>query len=341
VFLISPRALIPSLVILIMPAMILAADGVALTVTGTTQLGRDFEGKEVPWWSGGALLALDGTRFTSQPYVRAFDRNGDAMFSAPFQLADGSVHSVYRLARGSDGIVALAGSAFFNDGARSLGHFIAWIAPDGKEQHVFRTSFVPDEMTVASDGAIWAQAWDGLREKDRNRGIIRRFDRSGKLLGAFVPKSSLTKYLKVGDDIVPSHLVASRDRIGWYSINNREYIEFSLDGSEIRRYPAADLKDLRFTGAGLCDDGGLFISAEERESKERPWQVFALDRPSKTWKSVVINEGLRSRNWGMIFGCEGSALVTKTAGSGSGELTWYTPTVSDASAAAVSVPAPR
>jgi hypothetical protein len=114
VFLTSPRALIPSLAILIMPAMILAADRAAVTVTGTTQFAYDFGGKTSPWWSGGALLALDGNRFDAQPYVRAFDKNGNAIFSAPFRLTDGSVHSIYRLAHGPDGIVALAGGAFFN-----------------------------------------------------------------------------------------------------------------------------------------------------------------------------------------------------------------------------------
>ena len=86
----------------------------------------------------------------------------------------------------------------------------------------------------------------------------------------------------------------------------------------------------------------MFVSAAwEWEPKERPWQVFTLDRASKTWKSVVINEGLRSPYWGTILACEGSALVTRTSGSRPGELTWYTPTGLDASAEAVSVLAPR
>jgi len=327
--------LIPALATLMTP--VLAADEPVLTVSGTTWISYDFAGKSWPWWSGGALLALDGTRFGPHPFVSVFDKDGKTIFSAPFELVDGSLQSIYSLARGSDGIVVLGGNAFFSDNAKSVEHFIAWIAPERKEQHIFRTSFIPDEITVGADGAIWTQAWDDTKAIDSDHSVIRRLDRSGTLLGAFVPKSSLTKYIKPGDTIERSHLVSSRDRIGWYSINNREYIEFSLNGSQISRYPAADLKDFTFTGVGLCDDGGLFVSASrERGPKEYPWQVFALNRESRTWKSVAIHESPHRRNWGMILACHGSALVTTT--SGPGELTWFMSTTSDANRVSTSAP---
>src|SRR5438067_101672 len=92
--------LIPALSMLMTP--VVAAHEPVLTVSGTTRIGYDFVGKTWPWWSGGALLALDGSRFGPHPFVRAFDKDGNTIFSTPFELADGSVQSICSLARGSD-----------------------------------------------------------------------------------------------------------------------------------------------------------------------------------------------------------------------------------------------
>ena len=106
-----------------------------------------------------------------------------------------------------------------------------------------------------------------------------------------------------------------------------EYVEFSLDGKILGRYPTAPMgPGQSVAGAALCGGGGLFVGREPHASEASPerWEVLALDRSAGTWR--VVGGSPESR-WGLVYGCEGEQLVTWShAGEGGvKELDFWTP----------------
>jgi hypothetical protein len=138
--------------------------GSSLIATDTTTInGYDFAYKMMPWWRGGALLALDDGRETA-PEIRAFDRAGKLAFQSVFTIPDGRLIRVRLLARGYDGTVAVEGSAFSSDSRG--GAFIAWLSADGRPQTILRTTpFAALDVTVAADGTLWAAAGSSRTDK--------------------------------------------------------------------------------------------------------------------------------------------------------------------------------
>jgi len=296
-----------------------------LAVTGETKIGYDFGGKPLPRWTGGVLAQLDDTVETA-PVLRAFDKDGKQVLDLLITVPDARFIQVIDYARGLDGSLAISGTGYSGDGRAAA--FLTRISSDGQQQKMIRTSpYVPYVVAVAADGTIWTAGWeivDGVLVNP-NHDMIRHFDPSGRLLGSFIPRSSLEVY---GNRLHPaerSHLVVSHDRIGWYSELSRVYIEFSPDGGVIDRYPTATLDvNRKVSGVGLCDDGSLFVSAISHGKPQQPWQVLTLDRVNRNWHAVMpLDSAARSSDFGVVFGCEGSALVTTTTRSS--ELTWFTP----------------
>lgn len=301
-----------------------SAEGRILVATSTTTIdGYDFRYKPMPWWRGGALLALDDGRETA-PEIRVFDKEGKVAFQTVFTIPENRLIQSLHLARSYDGTLAVEGDAYSSDSRG--GTFIGLISPDGQQRRIVRTSpFAAFDIAFAADGTLWAagrELVDGV-EVNPNHNMIRRFDKAGNLLGSWIPKSSLAVDPKVGlrHPAVRSLLVSSRDRIGWYSVGAREYFEFSLDGAIVGRFRTLDLQDgMRVTGAGLCDDGGLYVGAFSRKNGELGGGVFTLDRQDGTWKRVAI-KGAPAAKGLRVFACEGSELV---AGSPS-NLIWFKP----------------
>jgi len=286
----------------------------------TVDIPFNYGRSSVGRWSGGALLVVENAH-SAAPIVRVFDRSGNVISNITFTIPGASLIHIYfgNSARGSDGTIAVGGSAYTNDSRG--GTFVAWISSDGLQQRVFRVSpFAPYGVTVAADGTIWAagrELIDG-EEVAPHHHIIRRFDKTGKMLSSMIPKSSL----KIYDATHPaqkSYLVSSRDRIGWYSQSSREYIEFALDGTVLDRVKTAVIGENKLVGGvALCDNGGLFVSAIlPSNSGAGGWEILALDRQRGEWLSIP-----RSEKWGVVYGCDGTNLVSTTNWSA---MTWLEP----------------
>jgi hypothetical protein len=302
-----------------------AAGADTLAVTGVTTIAYDFGGKPLAHWTGSALTQLDDTS-EAAPVLRAFDRDGKPILNLLVTIPDAKFIQVIDYARGFDGSLAISGTAYSGD--QRAAAFLTSISPDGQQQRVVRTSpYVPYVVAVAADATIWTAGWeimDGVIVNP-NHDVIRHFDPSGRLLRSFVPASSLKVYENRLHPAERSRLVVSHDRIGWYSELSRVYMEFSPDGSVINRYPTADLGANRsLTGVGLCEDGGLFVSAVSHAKPKQRWQVQTLDRLTGNWHvAMPVDSAAGSATFGVVFGCEGSDLVTTTKRSS--DLTWFRP----------------
>ena len=305
------------LLILLISAEINAPTGRATTAnalvpTGSTEIPFSFGPGTLEQWSGGSLIVIE-YRFSGAPGFRVYDRDGNLTSRFTFTIPDAGLVNIYSFSHGWDGAVAVEGSAYTNDSRGTS--FFAWISPDGHQQTVVRTDpFIPHAVTVAADGTIWVagdQRGEPGTAADHSQYLIRRYDKTGKLLGSFIPWSSLTS----GTDRMPpssdSVLVSSKDRAGWYSGRTGTYIEFSLDGTVISRLKTADRLQNEITHVALCNDGSLFVSSSINENptqkQKASWRIFALDRNRGEWSIIP-----RDERWGSLYGCDGTRLASTT-----------------------------
>lgn len=261
-------------------------------------------------WSGDTLVVVQN-RFSAAPDIRFFDRNGSQVSEFTFTIPGATLINIYEnsVARGSDGSLAIAGTAYSDDQRGSM--FVAWVSADHKEQTVIRTSpFFPGTVTLASDGTIWLAGHETKGEndaRDYTRPLVRHYDKTGKLLGSFIPWSTLG----TAPHIVPfslSTLLALKDRVLWYLPNARTYFEFSLDGATITQHKSAPHVDHDIAFVAACQDGSLFASTLTRSSGQpRHWGIFRLDPQQNEWRLIPRNE-----KWGRLLGCDGTRLVTTT-----------------------------
>jgi hypothetical protein len=302
-----------------------AATPDALKQVGSTGMPFTLVSGRFAVWSGGAFVAVQD-RFSGAPLLQIFDRNGTEVARFMFTIHGASLINIYdhSVALGLDGSVAIVGTAYTGDSKGGM--FVAWVSPDRQEQTIIRTSpFFPHTVTIASDGTIWVAgdetkplrvAGDETkphREKpDYTQHLIRRYEKTGRLLGSFIPWSSVGTGPSTISPTpsVRSILLSLKDRVAWYSPGSSTYIEFSSDGSIINRYETAPHQKQDVISVALCDDGGLFAATRILggvDQDQTNWGIFTFDRQRSEWSLIQRNE-----KWGMLFGCDGTRLATAT-----------------------------
>ena len=189
----------------------------ALVSSGPRLIVPNAIDKRVPVWGGNAILVADGSSEEPSSFL-AFDRSGNLVFNSGFSIPDAAHTNVYSYARGGDGTVALCGVAFASDGRRAP--YVAWIAADGSAQHVIRTEpYTPNLISIAPDGTLWTVGYELNAEAgeesgvDPNAGVLRHFERSGKAIAAYIPRSSIGNSVLL--DSINGFLSSSSDRVGW------------------------------------------------------------------------------------------------------------------------------
>jgi len=297
-----------------------AATPAALTSQGSTEIPFVFHPGTWGLWSGGALLAVED-RFSRGPVFWVIDRDGRETSRFTFTTPGEGFIKLYAnfMARGLDGSLAVIGTVdpYPHDSRGAT--FLAWVSPDGQEQTLVRlTPFFPDAVTMASDGTIWVaghETWEMGEQRNYAQRLVRRYDRTGKLLGSFISWSSLGTVPPTGtpDRTFPpdiqSVLVSIADRVGWYSRHSQTYIEFALDGTVINWIKTPEHPRHVMLSVALCDDGGLFVGASvlAGPNRVRSWGIYALDRQEGKWSFIP-----RQEKWGTLYGCDGTRLATTT-----------------------------
>src|ERR1700693_456700 len=240
-----------------------AATADVLTSAGFMQMPFTITDGAYAIWTGGKFVFVQD-RFSAAPLFRFFDRNGTQISQFTLSIPGASLINLYdnSVALGLDGSLAIVGTAY-SDGSTG-GMFVAWVSSDRQEQTIIRTSpFLPAAVTLASDGTIWVAGHDSnpqQKEGDYSQRLIRRYDKTGKLLGSFIPWSILATD-RTTLPYAGSVLVPLKNGVGWYSLRSHTYVEFSSDGSVINRFKSAPHQEVReLSSVAVCDDGGLFAS---------------------------------------------------------------------------------
>jgi hypothetical protein len=256
--------------------------------------------QEVPRWDGELLVGITGNH-SNGPVIYAIDREGRREETL-FTLKDAALIHVVEVAASSRGEIAVIGDAYTGDAPRGT-TFLARIAADRKSQIITRVwPYCAMVVTFAPDGSIWTVGH--LKDEENTRiislNVLRHFDSSGKILG------STTLTVKGSEIAATSYLHASGDRVGWFTRSN-EYIEFSLDGTEMARYNGPD-------GATERDISGVVLGPENEVVAG--WfgvgkaELVMLDRGTHRWIPVSLSTGVPE--WARVLGFDGATLVTTT-----------------------------
>jgi hypothetical protein len=254
-------------------------------------------------WSGNSLLEVEGEQ-SAAPVLRIYDQTGTQVQRVTVQIPGAAQLSILNnlFARSADGYLAVSGGAYGDDRGTC---FLAVISPDGANQTVVSTyPYVPLALTFAADGTIWTAGFekdDAGNDKGPGDGyfVIRRFDKTGKVLGGAVPRTVFPGRLA---PVMGSYLVASKNRVGWFSPLAKQYREFSLDGTEMATYPVS-VSSHDLAGVALCDDNNVWVSVKSAPTSS---VLASLDRAHGTWSSG------KTQPFVYVYGCSGTNLATSS-----------------------------
>lgn len=261
-------------------------------------------------WSQGAWIVLSD-RFSDAPVFGFYGRSGEEISRIQFTIPGASRINIYdnAFARGSDGTLAVIGSAYTDDNRGTT--FLAALSPDGQRKTVVRLSpFYPNAVTVASDGTFWVAGhqWEEGKPNDRSQNLIRRYDRTGSLLGSFMSWSTVSDAPHTLAPDTMSILATYEGRVAWYSRVARSYIEFSLDGKVVRRVETPEVDNGTMADLVACEDAVYLGLAVLGSDKRLPsWGIYELGRQKTEWK-YIPQEG----KWGYLYGCDANRLASTT-----------------------------
>src|ERR1700691_961018 len=259
---------------------------------------------QVPVWSGGALVNFVSNQ-TSAPTILSFNDQGHQLPPLVLAIPERETIDVDDVASGTDGAVVACGSSYVRSG-RGAG-FLAVFTPTGETATVIRLSpYFPSRIAVASDGTIWTAGLELTNAKDSpppGGGVLRHFDRAGKVLGSFIPRSAFSSPLMVRYGMLRS----ARGRIGWHTGPiagpGSRYYEILSDGT-VRQYPALALgPSERVNGLGLTDDGSTYLTTLDRGGKHR---FLSIGGPGESRAEPLLPGGFDKV---FLYGAEGHRLV--------------------------------
>lgn len=257
--------------------------------------------KTIPKWASGRFIAVENDGSVA-PLIVTVDGRGRRQ-EVLFKIPESSAVNVYDYNIGPAGEIIATGSANKADGTATS--YIAIISRDRLNQSVIRTwPYVALAVAVAPDGTIWAMG----RLKDEGNTqivtepVLRRYDASGKQIDS--KKVEMSEW----NPIETSKMAASRDRIGWLT-HHGKYLEFDLNGRELRRYEAIAEAE-RFASFAISESNDVVLTTLVNGSSN----FYDLDRQSGKWVPAELAGGTKT-SWNHALGFDGDTLITLTGGS--------------------------
>lgn len=277
-------------------------------------------GKPMPVWNGGAFLAVDAFS-SSNPVINVLNMHGAQIGSVSITIPESKLTAVRCVARGDDGTIVAGGWTSSVDGRTAS--ILAVVSPDGAVSISRTDPFQANQLTFAQDGSIWAQGFIGrnperIVDADPAHGIIRHFDRAGKMTGSFLPEAKLNNRLRE----MRGYLAVAAGRVGWISwvesayggIVAGGYVEIATDGS-LRELPLPVMVDIR--GFTITNTGiPMADVVTERPNSGHPQRsgMMSLNRETATWEAVDM-PGSTSMTGKTLIGGSGGTLAILDVGA--------------------------
>ena len=257
------------------------------------------------------MVALED--FSSpHPIVRIFDSGGKLTSVIPVTIPESDWIGVRGAAHGLNGVTAICGYA--KDRNAHAAGFIALAlnSNDGTLQRVIRTEpYWPSAVTIAPDGSIWTKGaeFEGFKQtySKTDNGILRHFDPSGRVIGSFLPQSTLSRgEMFRGID----QMASNARRVGWY-VGRGAKAYFEVVKDRLETYPPLAQDESRheqISGLAITGDGHVFITKSDGSAS----RLYVLNRESRTWDPVVPPEGGSPPATGWLMGGSGNNIVLRT-----------------------------
>lgn len=274
----------------------------------------------IPTWSGNALLSIEGN-LSASPRIWVFDGEGRQLAQIVVNISNANSVEVRAAAHGLDGMTGLCGAA--NDAEGHRAGFIALASADGALKSVIRTEpYSPTAIAIAPDGSIWTKGVEYLpierKPSKTQNGILRHFDKSGKLMASFLPQSDFTpRELFAGVD----QIAVGANRAGWSNgtgegayfevVNGRveRYPMVKREATEAEKIPGVPMQSYQISGLTIATDDRTFVTSSVNTKNPI---LFTLDRPGREWHPVKLPEGGDPPLTNWLLGGSGNLLVFRT-----------------------------
>ncbi len=268
-------------------------------------------------WSHGAFLFETVSAGAGlPPTFYTLDREGRLVSSVTVSMPDAGHVVVVGSDRREDNSIVFIGQAWSAYGQPAP--FIALISADSSTQRAMRTApYWPYMLSIAPDGTFWTLGFEMVNhntsapELDPNAGVLRHFDRAGKLLGSALPQSHFVKDSASEFRLTSGYIATTRNRIGWYGPatgRGSQYVEIDSDSMTMHTYPG--LPDLPESSLLVCfsltESGNAFLSLYDNAAQRST--TFMFDRAALKWLPMKGPAASASRGSHLI-GVDGEQLV--------------------------------
>ncbi len=198
------------------------------------------EGRLSPSFHNGKLISVVlETAVAGTANVFVYAKSGAQVASYALSPAGASKIRIWDAALGSSGTVAATGQAIDREGRLTM--FLAMVPPGKTQASIHRLNpYTGERVAVASDGSVWlttgrTDEGGGDEAANGDYQALRHFSADGKLLGEFVPRSSLQGVAPAsgsgGTNI--TWLRAAGGRAEVYFGNSHRWLE--LEGGKVAR----------------------------------------------------------------------------------------------------------
>ena len=155
---------------------------------------------------------------------------------------------------------------------------IGWLSAAGEVEQILRTDgYIPQHVSFAPDGSLWAQGqWsltDVLAHYDESGALIQEWDISGEEGANF--------------GWLPTAVFPIEDRVGIIMDQKRLWVEIAPDGTPIGQWPIPGGYEV--TGAALTAEGDAYVLVGRKATAEyQPDEnlIFRLDRSNGEWTTI-------------------------------------------------------
>jgi hypothetical protein len=288
-----------------------------LVPAGEARVEYGYAGTRVPIWSGGVLLPIQNNGSQS-PVIHFIDDTGKEGEPFTFSIPGTGNIMIADVSRGPDGTYALCGWTLYDREGRGRDGFISWIPPSRRDvTTVWPYPYHAQQIAIAPDGTTWTQGSDIVYGADwtgSQNGVIRRFDKSGKQIGSWIPRNSILREVPDSFGLSQGKLAVNKDRAGWYASVAHMYFELTFDGDKISKpvsYPgiAPPKDDTLATGLAIMDTGDVYLTVYRYTAE--PDLMYRLDRTNSSWVALPnpVNPDGKLNSQPLILGGDGKRLA--------------------------------
>jgi len=268
-------------------------------------------------WRYGAFLYADTPPASLPPTFHVLGNDGALISSATLSVPEAGSYWLADFDRSPDGTILFAGGSYSSAGEAVP--LLVWISPDGQRQRVVSTApYFPYSVSVAPDGTVWTLGYEMIDHTtkapglDPNAGVLRHFDRSGKLVQSVFPQAGFRTRKQLAR-ITFGRIFATADRLYWFTAGSDEvsYAEISTSTFSQETYPGVPVSSgqgiynqlRQIQGVTVTDNGTVYLSLWGYPA------TYVRDSGTKQWFPLQLTSGSKMLGKPRLIGANGNEVL--------------------------------